>query len=34
MVTDRFIQRIIKGVYTITIYIEGYPVGLEMVELS
>jgi len=34
MVTDRFIQRIIKGIYTITIYIEGYPVGLEMVELS
>lgn len=34
MVTDRFIQRIIKGVYTITIYIEGYPVGLEMLELS
>ncbi len=34
MVTDRFIQRIVKGIYTITIYIEGYPVGLEMVELS
>jgi hypothetical protein len=34
MVTDRFIQRIVKGVYTITIYIEGYPVGLEMLELS
>jgi len=34
MVTDRFIQKIIKGIYTITIYIEGYPVGLEMVELT
>ncbi len=34
MVTDRFIQEITKGIYTITIYIEGYPVGLEMVELT
>jgi outer membrane protein OmpA-like peptidoglycan-associated protein len=34
MVTDRFIQKITKGIYTITIYIEGYPVGLEMVELT
>lgn len=34
MVTDRFIQQTTKGIYTITIYIEGYPVGLEMVELS
>ncbi|NNC69931.1 MAG: OmpA family protein, partial [Flavobacteriaceae bacterium] len=34
MMTDRFIQRIIKGTYTVTIYIEGYPVGLEMFTLS
>ena len=34
MMTDRFIQKIIKGTYTITIYIEGYPVGLEMFTLS
>ncbi len=34
MVTDRFIQETTKGIYTITIYIEGYPVGLEMVELT
>lgn len=34
MMTDRFIQKITKGVYTITIYIEGYPVGLEMINLS
>lgn len=34
MMTDRFIQRITKGTYTVTIYIEGYPVGLEMFTLS
>ena len=34
MMTDRFIQKIIKGIYTVTIYIEGYPVGLEMFTLS
>ncbi|MDJ0646901.1 MAG: OmpA family protein [Flavobacteriaceae bacterium] len=34
MMTDRFIQKIIKGTYTVTIYIEGYPVGLEMFTLS
>ena len=34
MLTDRFIQRIIKGMYTVTIYIEGYPVGLEQLNLS
>lgn len=33
MMTDRFIQKITKGIYTITIYIEGYPVGLEMIKL-
>ena len=33
MMTDRFIQKISKGVYTVIIYIEGYPVGLEMVTL-
>ncbi len=34
MMTDRFIQKITKGVYTVIIYIEGYPVGLEMVTLN
>ena len=33
MITDRFIQKIIKGLYTVIIYVEGYPVGLEMIEL-
>jgi len=34
MMTDRFIQKITKGVYTVIIYIGGYPVGLEMVTLN
>ena len=34
MMTDRFLQKIVSGIYTVTIYIEGYPVGLEMFELS
>lgn len=34
MMTDRFIQKITKGIYTVIIYIEGYPVGLEMLALS
>ena len=34
IVTEPFIQKITKGVYTITIYIEDYPVGLEMIKLS
>ena len=34
MMTDRFIQKITKGVYTIIIYVEGYPVGLEMLTLT
>jgi len=33
ILTDRFIQRIIRGYYTITIYIENYPVGLEVLKL-
>ena len=33
MMTDRFIQKIVKGMYTVIIYIEGYPVGLEMLKL-
>ena len=33
MMTDRFIQKIVKGIYTVIIYIEGYPVGLEMFTL-
>jgi len=33
ILTDRFIQRIIRGYYTITIYIENYPVGLESLKL-
>lgn len=34
MMTDRFIQKVTKGTYTIIIYIEGYPVGLEMITLN
>ena len=33
MITDRFIQKVTKGFYTVIIYIEGYPIGLEMLEL-
>lgn len=33
ILTDRFIQKIIRGYYTITIYIENYPVGLEVLKL-
>ena len=33
ILTDRFIQKIIRGYYTITIYIENYPVGLESLKL-
>ena len=33
ILTDRFIQKIIRGYYTITIYIENYPVGLEVIRL-
>jgi hypothetical protein len=33
ILTDRFIQKITRGYYTITIYIENYPVGLEVLKL-
>ena len=33
ILTDRFIQKIVRGYYTITIYIENYPVGLEVLRL-
>ena len=33
ILTDKFIQKMIKGIYTVTIYIENYPVGLEMIRL-
>ena len=33
ILTDKFIQKMVKGVYTVTIYIENYPVGLEMIRL-
>jgi len=33
ILTDKFIQKMIKGMYTVTIYIENYPVGLEMIRL-
>jgi hypothetical protein len=33
ILTEKFIQKMIKGVYTVTIYIENYPVGLEMIRL-
>ena len=33
ILTDRFIQKIVRGYYTITIYIENYPVGLEVLKL-
>ncbi len=33
ILTNKFIQKIVKGIYTVTIYIENYPVGLEMIRL-
>ena len=33
ILTEKFIQKMVKGVYTVTIYIENYPVGLEMIRL-
>jgi len=33
ILTEKFIQKMIKGMYTVTIYIENYPVGLEMIRL-
>lgn len=33
ILTSKFIQKISKGIYTVTIYIENYPVGLEMIRL-
>ncbi len=33
ILTSKFIQKITKGIYTVTIYIENYPVGLEMIRL-
>ena len=33
ILTEKFIQKMISGVYTVTIYIENYPVGLEMIRL-
>jgi hypothetical protein len=33
ILTEKFIQKMVKGVYTVTIYIENYPVGLELIRL-
>jgi len=33
ILTEKFIQKMVKGIYTVTIYIENYPVGLEMIRL-
>ncbi len=33
ILTEKFIQKMVRGVYTVTIYIENYPVGLEMIRL-
>jgi len=33
ILTDKIIQKMTKGMYTVIIYIENYPVGLEVIKL-